>query len=284
MQGLRYVLAAMGILAVSTLALAQVRGVSEEAQTSDVPARAVPDRPVPPPPVAGGPLEPPVDLPVATPPMAVPDEPPRGGFAPPGRSVPGYRGTGRPGRVTPVRPGIPPTRVIARPGETRFAMSLKDGSRLVGKPVGMTNVGVTTSFGKTSIPLQQITSITSHAGSTRVKIRFRNGDLLSGAMQSQSIRFKTEYGEIKVPVAAVISMQLGSSFTTGNGPTTPSRVSRRPGRRPRVGYGSSSSGSAPGPGVAPNGATRSVPATTTGRTIIIRDASIAEDVEEIRRR
>lgn len=290
MQSLRYLLPATGLLLVATLAIAQVRGTaSSEPQTDDGPVQVLPARGVAAPPAIDPAAPPPPEIPVSSPPgVPMPDLPP-GAVLPPDvgpmspMPVPGGIGGGAIGRP-PRTVGPEPGGVIVRPGETRFAMSLKDGSRLVGKPVGMAQVAVTTSFGKVEIPIGQIQGIQSRPGSVRVKIRFRNGDVLSGTMKSQSIRFKTDYGEITIPVTAVVHMQLGSAFATADGADDPDRARVRRVRRTHGGYRPGIPGDPTVPRYAPpmggttpsTGVGRAAPDTTTIRPVPIRDAAEPE--------
>ena len=168
------------------------------------------DSPVPPP------SPPPVDLPVRSP-----------GEAP--RSVrptlpPSARRPGVPGSAIPV----PVQPLPARPADGRFALTLKNGTRVIGKPVAFSHIPVGTSFGDARIPISVIASLRSVPNATWKKIHFRNGDVVSVTVKAKTMRFKTSYGEITVPLSDVVEFRQGASFSNG-------RTRQPSGRRPAVG-------------------------------------------------
>lgn len=107
--------------------------------------------------------------------------------------------------------------------ESKFALTLADKTKLVGEPVGLAKVAIQTSFGMAQVPLAVIQRIEGVPNAAGVKIHFRNGDVVSGVLQAQKLRFKTRYGEVEFAANELVRMQIGTRFES---PTT-ARTARR---------------------------------------------------------
>lgn len=107
----------------------------------------------------------------------------------------------------------------------QFALSLNDGSQLIGKPVGLATIPLRTSFGEANVPLHVISSMETVAGKGSVKLRFPNGDVVTGTLRARTLRFKTDYGEVNVPATALVRLRSGRSFAR-SAPTSASRPGR----------------------------------------------------------
>jgi len=166
------------------------------------------------PPGADEPIQPP-----SAPPRIVDGPVPAGGFDAP--SLPPSAPPARPrGVIRPTAPAPhPPIPKATRRGE--FTISLKDGTRLIGRPVELTHFAVGTSFGDVRIPLTVIAGMQTVPKRAEMKIRFHNGDLVSGTLKTKTMRFKTAYGEIRIPLSAVVEFHQGAipSTVRRSGPT-----------------------------------------------------------------
>lgn len=114
------------------------------------------------------------------------------------------------------RPSLPTAKV----DEGKFALTLADETKLIGEPIGLAKVGVQTSFGIAQVPLNVIQKIDGVPKSTAVKIFFRNGDVVTGTLVAQMLRFKTTYGEVRFAANELVRMQLGTTFATAANTTS----------------------------------------------------------------
>lgn len=81
---------------------------------------------------------------------------------------------------------------------------------LSGTPIELTEVKVTTSFGEVAIPLAKIDGIKMHADADDSSvIAFKNGDLVTGKVELDVIKLKTDWGVAHVNTAQI--EQISSS-------------------------------------------------------------------------
>jgi hypothetical protein len=120
-----------------------------------------------------------------------------------------------PPTASPARPSVPnpdpsPTVGQAPAGETSvataspvFALNLRDGARLVGTPSESKGIVFDVPFGRVEIPLTMIRSVQFSADAKITRIQFHNGDRLTGAVRAETLKFRTPYGQMVVPMSAV---------------------------------------------------------------------------------
>jgi hypothetical protein len=96
----------------------------------------------------------------------------------------------------------------------RFALDLKDGARLIGAPSEARTLPFDAAFGRIEIPLALVRAVEFAADQRSVKVRFANGDVLTGAMRLETLRFSTPYGPLAVPTANMIALTAGDTFPT----------------------------------------------------------------------
>jgi hypothetical protein len=76
-------------------------------------------------------------------------------------------------------------------------LEIRDGSLLVGRPVGA-NLALRTSFAEVKLAVTLIQEVDLAGGVTNAVVRLRNGDLLRGALVEPSLRLETLVGPITV--------------------------------------------------------------------------------------
>lgn len=153
---------------------------------------------------------------------------------------------------------------VPKADSKKFALTLADDTKLIGEPVGLAKVAVKTTFGIVHVPLEVINKVESVKNASIIKIYFRNGDVVSGELQANELRFKTSYGVVKFAANELVRMQWGTKFVTKTANVTrsaPIRIYR--GRSGRFG-GRFGGGTMPIPirgGFAPPGGFDAAPAT-----------------------
>jgi len=83
-------------------------------------------------------------------------------------------------------------------GDRRVRLQLKDGSRIVGTPVGLDDVKLKTGFGDVAIPMKTVLVIRPSRDRKAHCVSFSNGDRLTGEMSQKAIRMKTDWGEVTI--------------------------------------------------------------------------------------
>lgn len=161
--------------------------VAQEPRGTEPPRPTVPPRvgpPVAPRAVPAVPL-----APTAPTRPATPDDAPR---LEPRSGIPG------PG---PTPPMAPP----ALPPDGRVALQLKDGSRLVGKLVGIDKLKLKASFGEIDVPVEAILGLKLHEASRPTEtaaltatVLFKNGDVLTAEPLISSIKLEAAWGDTTV--------------------------------------------------------------------------------------
>lgn len=107
----------------------------------------------------------------------------------------------RPG--TTVGPGVtPPMAPPTLASDGRVALQLKDGSRLVGKLVGMDKLKLKASFGEIDVPVEAILGLKLHEASRPTEtaaltatVLFKNGDVLTAEPLISSIKLEAAWGD-----------------------------------------------------------------------------------------
>lgn len=124
-------------------------------------------------------------------------EPPR--VAPPARAVP----PGAPD-AGPARPSLtPPMAPPAVHADGRIALQLKDGSRLVGKLVGLDKLKFKASFGEVDVPLDSILGFKlneqpGRPAESTATVLFKNGDVLTAEPILANIKLEASWGDTTI--------------------------------------------------------------------------------------
>jgi len=80
---------------------------------------------------------------------------------------------------------------------TRIRVQLRDGSQIVGKPVGLDNVEVSTKFADLTIPIKWIDGIKLNKDVNLSQV-FYKGDRLTGVVTVDRIKLKTAWDEVSI--------------------------------------------------------------------------------------
>lgn len=101
--------------------------------------------------------------------------------------------------------GMDAPAVQGRGGESpgTAAIDLRDGSRIIGTPL-LTGLTLGSSYGPIPFKLEQVTSIVFSDSAREVTIEFRNGDLLRGSLQLDSLPVQCVAGRLNLPVSAIL--------------------------------------------------------------------------------
>ena len=98
-------------------------------------------------------------------------------------------------------------------------IDLRDGSRIIGTPL-LSTVPLLTSYGSAVIKPAEITSMVAADSSTELKVVFKNGDVLRGTLQVDSLPVQSVVGKVNIPVSSIRRMTPVSMKTdTAGGPT-----------------------------------------------------------------
>ncbi|MEQ8791875.1 MAG: hypothetical protein RIC55_36800 [Pirellulaceae bacterium] len=105
--------------------------------------------------------------------------------------------------ASPSASGFAGTLEAASPRENGVALTLSDGTRLVGKPDALEALEFKTSYGELKIPVEKIAGLRFSdypygGGEHACGVHFTNGDVLSARLQLKSIKLKTLVGEVNV--------------------------------------------------------------------------------------
>lgn len=98
----------------------------------------------------------------------------------------------------------------------RIALQLKDGSRLVGKLVGLETLKLKASFGEIDVPVDSIQGLKLHESdrptenaAVSATVLFKNGDVLTAEPLIASLKLETSWGD-----TAIAGKHLESLVTT----------------------------------------------------------------------
>lgn len=108
----------------------------------------------------------------------------------------------------PLRPAgidIPAPVAQGREGESpaTVAIDLRDGSRFIGTPL-LTSLTLESSYGPIVFRVERVTSILFSDSAREVTVEFRNGDLLRGSLQLDSLPLQCVAGRLNLPVSAIL--------------------------------------------------------------------------------
>lgn len=106
--------------------------------------------------------------------------------------------------------------------EGRVYVKVTQNRELLGIPIELANLKVTTSFGEVSIPMEKIVGIKLHVGDDDTAvIAFKNGDLVTGVVKLESLSLKTAWGKAHVNLEQIetITINRNARFIpeSGNG-------------------------------------------------------------------
>jgi hypothetical protein len=129
---------------------------------------------------------------------------------------------------------VPPTRAPNFAADERYAIELRDGTRIIGTPQGHETLPLDATFGRTGVPLSLIAAAAFDAAKKQVRITFRNGDTLTGTPRIDRLKLKTEYGDMMVPIESIVRMASGDKFAQQSPATAPVAANEPSG--PTTGY------------------------------------------------
>ena len=104
-----------------------------------------------------------------------------------------------------------PSRAVAAPTSARvaeskairFTVELTDETKVTGELLDLDSLPLTVDFGEVKIPLRLIHNIQIPQDDSPVKVRFLNGDLLSGRLGVETFVLTTEYGRLTIAVKQI---------------------------------------------------------------------------------
>lgn len=94
---------------------------------------------------------------------------------------------------------------------------LRDGSRIVGTPL-LASVPLVSSYGSVAFRPAEVTSIIAMDSTPGVRVEFKNGDVLRGSLQVDSLPVQCAAGRINIPVSSILRVTplwLGSDVLEG---------------------------------------------------------------------
>lgn len=104
--------------------------------------------------------------------------------------------------------------------EGQLYVKVTRNREILGTPVQLDSLKVTTSFGEVSIPTEKIAGIKLHVGDDdSAVIAFKNGDLVTGLVKLESISLKTSWGKahVKLKQIQTITTNRNARFIKGDG-------------------------------------------------------------------
>jgi hypothetical protein len=102
-------------------------------------------------------------------------------------------------------------REVPKKEAVQVTVELKDGSRLVGKPLD-TSLHVKLDFAKADIPLEQIRQCDVRHKDERVILSLQNGDKLTGTLEMPQFKIETALGKLAPEIAQIDRIM----FSTGD--------------------------------------------------------------------
>ncbi len=124
----------------------------------------------------------------------------------PRRSAPGLRPNSRP-QISAGQPVVD-----AEIDSSKFALLLKDGTRLIGVPGNSDVVVLEVAFGRVEIPLRLLATVKFSTNRQPAQLRFKNGDTLTGRVVLDKLKFETSYGVMTIPIDELVVMSAGGKF------------------------------------------------------------------------
>ena len=99
---------------------------------------------------------------------------------------------------------------VAGPDGEKLYVRVTLNREISGLPIDLIEIKVSTSFGEVSVPMAKVEGIKMHADSDdSAMIAFRNGDVVTGKVNLDKIKLKTDWG-----VAHVNTAQIDQITTT----------------------------------------------------------------------
>ena len=93
---------------------------------------------------------------------------------------------------------------VTGPSGSEVFVKVTQNREISGTPVDLTELKVTTSFGEVAIPLAKIDGIKMHAdGNDSSVIAFKNGDLVTGKVELDTVKLKTDWGTAHINTAQI---------------------------------------------------------------------------------
>ena len=107
------------------------------------------------------------------------------------------------------------------PSGSEVYVKVTQNREISGTPIDLTELKVTTSFGEVAIPMAKIDGIKMHAdGNDASVIAFKNGDLVTGKVELETIKLKTDWGTAHVntsQIEQITSDQSARFFSDASG-------------------------------------------------------------------
>jgi hypothetical protein len=120
-------------------------------------------------------------------------------------------------KIAPAEPASGPMSNGA--GSPRIWLSLVDGTQVVGTPVAGDTGRFEFSFGVTEINYRTVRAIDFSKGLDEVKVKFLNGDTLTGKALYGPLRIKTLFGDLEVPPDYLVSISSDAPPAKVDSPT-----------------------------------------------------------------
>lgn len=124
---------------------------------------------------------------------------------------------------------------LGAPGQSsgeKVFVKVTQNRELVGMPIELTEIKVTTSFGDVSIPLEKINGIKMSAGKdVDAVIAFKNGDTVTGKVVLDMIKLKTDWGQAHIntdQIETVTATENGRFYNDNTGGKSVWRFSNDP--------------------------------------------------------
>lgn len=133
--------------------------------------------------------------------------------------------------------GFASAQEVSGPSGSEVFVQVTQNREIAGTPVDLTELKVTTSFGEVAIPMAKIDGIKMHAdGNDSSVIAFKNGDLVTGKVELDTIKLKTDWGTAHInteQIEQITSDQSARFFSDAGGTGAKSwRFQRTPLPRP----------------------------------------------------
>jgi len=90
--------------------------------------------------------------------------------------------------------------------EGKVAVSLEDGSELVGEVTGLDLIAVETEFGLLNVPRKKVDRIDFNRDGKRVRVTLENGDRVTGTMSRGPLTIEWALGKTELPWEKVIAI------------------------------------------------------------------------------
>lgn len=115
--------------------------------------------------------------------------------------------------LVPVSPMAPPsvsTTGRRTGGKDRVRLTLDDGSQLIGEIVGASKFQIKASYGELALPLKDVGRLERDFQEKKVRVTMSNGDRITGEIALESVKFKTDWGEMAIAKDRVETIEVGT--------------------------------------------------------------------------